>query len=203
MKHIAVAGNIGAGKTTLATRLAQHYGWQASFESVDDNPYLADFYGDMNRWSFNLQIYFLSTRFNQLLDIAKNDIPTILDRTIYEDATIFARNLHDSGLMTDRDYKNYVEVFWLMTKFVPAPDVLLYLKADVPGLKARIKQRGRDYEKNIPDEYLQKLNTYYDDWIGQYSFGHVITIDISQTDLIESADDWAELLSRIDALKSA
>ncbi len=203
MKHIAVAGNIGAGKTTLATRLAEHYGWQASFESVDDNPYLADFYSDMNRWSFNLQIYFLSTRFNQLLDIAKNDVPTILDRTIYEDATIFARNLHDSGLMTDRDYKNYVEVFWLMTKFVPAPDLLIYLKADLPGLRARIRQRGREYEQNIPEEYLGKLNTYYDDWMQSYNFGKVITVDISQTDLIENHDDWQSLLHQIDAMKMA
>lgn len=203
MKHIAVAGNIGAGKTTLATRLAEHYGWQASFESVDDNPYLADFYGDMNRWSFNLQIYFLSTRFNQLLDIAKNDVPTILDRTIYEDATIFARNLHDSGLMTDRDYKNYVEVFWLMTKFVPAPDILIYLKADLPGLKARIRQRGREYEQNIPEEYLAKLNTYYDDWMQSYNFGAVLTVDISQTDLIESKEDWHSLIQQIDALRAA
>ncbi len=203
MIHIAAAGNIGAGKTTLATRLAEHYGWQASFESVDDNPYLADFYSDMNRWSFNLQIYFLSTRFNQLLDIAKNDVPTILDRTIYEDATIFARNLHDSGLMTDRDYKNYVEVFWLMTKFVPASDLLIYLKADLPGLRARIRQRGREYEQNIPEEYLGKLNTYYDDWMQSYNFGKVITVDISQTDLIENHDDWQSLLHQIDAMKMA
>jgi deoxyadenosine/deoxycytidine kinase len=199
MLHIAVAGNIGAGKTTLAARLAKHYAWEACFESVDDNPYLKDFYMDMPRWSFHLQIYFLNSRFKQVLRVKKNPMPTIQDRTIYEDAYVFAHNLRESNLMSERDFENYQDVFKAMIQFIEPPDLLIYLRADLPKLKNQIQQRGRSFEQNIPDEYLLNLNKHYENWVQNHYEGKILIVDINEKDLLNQPNEWQNLLAKIDS----
>lgn len=198
-KHIAVAGNIGAGKTTLTTMLAKHYKWTPHFEDVDHNPYLVDFYEDMHRWSFNLQVYFLNNRLNQLLDIRSGKSTVIQDRTIYEDAYIFAPNLYEMGLMTKRDFENYASFFNTLRKMVNPPDLLIYLKASIPKLVDQIQKRGRDYEENIRLDYLKRLNSFYDKWINQYNDGPLLVIDIDNTNFADNEEDFAEVVRRIDA----
>lgn len=198
-KHIAVAGNIGAGKTTLTTMLAKHYKWTPHFEDVDHNPYLVDFYEDMHRWSFNLQVYFLNNRLNQLLDIRNGKSTVIQDRTIYEDAYIFAPNLYEMGLMTKRDFENYASFFNTLRKMVSPPDLLIYLKANIPKLVDQIQKRGRDYEENIRLDYLKRLNSFYEKWISQYNDGPLLVIDIDNTNFADNEEDFAEVVRRIDA----
>jgi len=198
MQHIAVAGNIGAGKTTLATKLAKHYGWEVSFESVDDNPYLSDFYEDMPRWAFHLQMYFLNHRFNQALQVKHNQKASIQDRSIYEDAHIFAKNLHQSGLMSERDYQSYIGIFNSMLRFVSPPDLLIYMRADLDKLKKQIKMRGRGFENAIPDEYLLNLNEHYEEWISSYQAGNLIILETGNKDFLNNAEDWQELLTQIE-----
>lgn len=197
-RHIAICGNIGSGKTTLTEKLARHYGWQALFESVEDNPYLRDFYEDMTRWAFHVQIYFLNTRFRQVNNIRDSERTTIQDRTIYEDAYIFAANLHSSGHMSDRDYGSYLDIFNAMIRFVQPPDLLIYLKADIPKLVDQIEKRGRDYEYAIRIDYLMKLNQHYENWIAQYDLGKVLIIDVNHLDFVERTEDFAYIVNRID-----
>lgn len=202
--HIAVTGNIGAGKTTLAQLLAQHYDWDVLYEAVEDNPYLADFYGDMERWAFNLQIYFLNSRFEQvkyihdtLKDGANRSI--IQDRTIYEDAYIFARNLRESGTMSERDYLNYRRLFDSMLSLVHPPDLMIYLKADLPRLTAQIRKRGRSYEQSISETYLANLNRLYDEFVAQYTVGKLLVIDVNELDYASQPDDLRTVIRQIDA----
>jgi deoxyadenosine/deoxycytidine kinase len=197
--HIAIAGNIGSGKTTLTTLLAKHYNWQAHFEDADDNPYLNDFYEDMQRWSFNLQIYFLNSRFNQVLEIRKSGKNVVQDRTIYEDAYIFAPNLHSMGLMTTRDFENYFSLFNLMDSFVQPPDLLIYLRASVPTLVNQIQKRGRDYENSIRLDYLKRLNERYEAWISTYSHGKLLIIEVDNLNFAESNEDLGVIVNKIDA----
>jgi len=197
--HIAVAGNIGAGKTTLTKLLAKHYGWTPNFEDVDYNPYLNDFYEDMQRWSFNLQIYFLNSRFNQILEIRKSDKTIIQDRTIYEDAYIFAPNLHSMGLMASRDFDNYFSLFKLMTSVVQAPDLLIYLRASVPTLVRQIQQRGRKYESSIRIDYLTRLNERYEAWASEYDSGKLLIIDVDNIDFANRPEDLSTVIDKIDA----
>ena len=197
--HIAVAGNIGAGKTTLTKLLAKHYGWTPNFEDVDYNPYLNDFYEDMQRWSFNLQIYFLNSRFNQILEIRKSDKTIIQDRTIYEDAYIFAPNLHSMGLMSSRDFDNYFSLFKLMTSVVQAPDLLIYLRASVPTLVRQIQQRGRKYESSIRIDYLTRLNERYEAWASEYDSGKLLRIDVDNIDFANRPEDLSTVIDKIDA----
>ena len=197
--HIAVAGNIGSGKTTLTKLLAKHYGWETHFEDVEQNPYLNDFYDDMQRWSFNLQIYYLNSRFNQIQDIQKSNNAVIQDRTIYEDAFIFAPNLHSMGLMTTRDFENYFSLFNLMDSFVSAPDLLIYLRASVPTLVNQIQQRGRDYEESIRLDYLKRLNERYEAWITTYDKGKLLIIDVDNVDFVNNPEDLGMIINRIDA----
>ncbi len=196
--HIAVSGNIGSGKTTLTEKLAHHYNWTPQYESVDKNPYLKDFYEDMKRWAFHLQVYFLNSRFNQIKEIRKSDKTVIQDRTIYEDAYIFAANLYDSGMISERDYQNYLNLFHSMINFVEPPDVLIYLKADVPKLVAQIQKRGRDYENLIRLDYLQNLNTYYTNWIEGYDLGKLLIIDVNELDFVQHIDHFSYIVERID-----
>lgn len=198
LRHIAISGNIGAGKTALTEKLARHYGWTPLFESVDKNPYLRDFYYDMSRWAFHLQIYFLNTRFQQAYAIGKNDRPTVQDRTIYEDAAIFAANLHAGGHLSDRDFETYTGIHNSMVGLVPPPDLLIYLKADIPKLVANIQKRGRDFENAMSLEYLKNLNRHYEQWIGSYDMGKVLTIDVNNLDFIERVEDFALVVSKID-----
>lgn len=197
--HIAVTGNIGAGKTTLTTMLAKHYGWEAQFEDVDHNPYLEDFYKDMSKWSFALQIYFLGSRFRQVKEIRESGKNVIQDRTIYEDAYIFAENLYEMELMTLRDFNNYMSMFRLMTSFVNAPDLLIYLKSDVPNLVQKIYRRGREYETSISIEYLAKLNKKYEKWISGYQEGKLLIIEVDDLDFVERPEDFGLILDQIDA----
>jgi deoxyadenosine/deoxycytidine kinase len=197
--HIAIAGNIGSGKTTLTTLLSKHYGWQAHFEDADENPYLNDFYEDMQRWSFNLQIYFLNSRFAQMLDIRKSGRNVVQDRTIYEDAHIFAPNLHTMGLMTTRDFDNYFALYRLMEELVQAPDLVIYLRASVPTLVSQIQKRGRDYESSIRIDYLRNLNERYEAWISQYDLGKYIVIDVDENKFSENPEHLGEIINRIDA----
>ncbi|MFN6086545.1 MAG: deoxynucleoside kinase [Fluviicola sp.] len=197
--HIAVAGNIGAGKTTLTKLLAKHYGWDTHFEDVDHNPYLNDFYEDMQRWSFNLQVYYLNSRFNQIQEIQKSNKHVIQDRTIYEDAFIFAPNLHSMGLMTTRDFENYFSLFNLMDSFVSAPDLLIYLRASVPTLVNQIQLRGRDYEESIRLEYLKRLNERYEAWISTYDSGKLLIIDVDNNRFPDSQEDLGKIIHMIDA----
>ena len=197
--HIAVAGNIGAGKTTLTKLLAKHYGWTPNFEDVDYNPYLNDFYEDMQRWSFNLQIYFLNSRFNQILEIRKSDKTIIQDRTISEDAYIFAPNLHSMGLMSSRDFDNYFSLFQLMTSVVQAPDLLVYLRASVPTLVRQIQQRGRKYESSIRIDYLTRLNERYEAWASEYDSGKLLIIDVDNIDFANRPEDLSTVIDKIDA----
>lgn len=199
-KHIAVAGNIGAGKTTLTEMLSKHYRWIPQFEDVDHNPYLYDFYEDMPRWSFNLQIYFLNGRLNQLLDIQNGTETIIQDRTIYEDAQIFAPNLHDMGLMNKRDFDNYYGLFKTVQSMVQPPDLLIYLKASVPTLVDQIQKRGREYEENIRLDYLKKLNELYNRWIESYQQGPVLVINVDKNRFPDKDEDLGEIIGKIDAL---
>ncbi len=197
--HVAIAGNIGAGKTTLTKLLAKHYNWEPHFEDVVDNPYLDDFYTQMERWSFNLQIYFLNSRFRQVLQIRESGKKIIQDRTIYEDAHIFAPNLHAMGLMTNRDYENYQSLFELMQKLVDAPDLLIYLRADISTLVAQIHKRGRDYENSISIDYLSRLNERYEAWISKYDQGKLLIIDVDNLDFVDNPEDLGSVINKIDA----
>lgn len=198
-KHIAIAGNIGAGKTTLTQMLSKHYKWIPQFEDVDTNPYLMDFYEDMPRWSFNLQIYFLNSRLNQLLDIQNGTETIIQDRTIYEDANIFAPNLHDMGLMSKRDFDNYYMFFQTLKTMVQPPDLVIYIKASVPTLVGQIQKRGREYEENIRLDYLKKLNELYNKWIDNYKEGKLLIIDGDKNKFAERDEDFGEIVNKIDA----
>ena len=197
--HIAVTGNIGAGKTTLTTMLAKHYGWNAQFEDVDHNPYLDDFYQDMSKWSFALQMYFLGSRFRQVKEIRESGKNIIQHRTIYEDAHIFAENLNEMNLLSDRDYSNYTSLFNLMKSFVSAPDLLIYLKADISTLTKQIAKRGREYEAGISIDYLMRLNKKYEAWINSYKEGKLLIIDVNDLDFVEREEDFGYILERIDA----
>ena len=197
-KHVAVAGNIGAGKTTLTELLSKHYKWIPQFEDVDHNPYLMDFYEDMPRWSFNLQIYFLNTRLNHLLEIQRGTETVIQDRTIYEDAHIFAPNLHEMGLMSKRDFDNYYYFFQTLKSMVQPPDLLIYLKASVPALVGQIQKRGREYEENIRLDYLKKLNEYYNKWIEGYKEGPLLIIDCDKNKFAENEENFGDIISKID-----
>ncbi len=197
--HIAIAGNIGSGKTTLTRMLVDHYGWTPKFESVDYNPYLSDFYSDMERWSFNIQIYFLNKRFLDVVEIRKSDQVIVQDRSIYEDACIFAPNLHDMGLMSSRDFDNYQSLFSLMVSLVQAPDLLIYLRSSIPNLVANIQKRGREYESSIRLDYLKGLNERYDKWIDHYSDGKLLIIDVDNLRFQENPDDFAKVCDLIEA----
>lgn len=196
--HVAVSGNIGSGKTTLTEKLAKHYGWSAEFEAVDDNPYLPDFYEDMKRWSFHLQVYFLNSRFNQIKKIQESTISTVQDRTIYEDAYIFAANLYKSKLLSERDYSNYKNLFDSMIAHVKAPDLLIYLKADIPKLVGQIEKRGRSYETAMRIDYLKNLNSHYEEWIAGYKEGKLLIVDVNNLDFVESASDFSFIVEKID-----
>ncbi len=197
--HIAVAGNIGAGKTTLAELLAKHYGWIPNYESVDENPYLNDFYNDMQRWSFNLQVYFLNSRFQQILNIKKSEKTIIQDRTIYEDAEIFAPNLHSMGLMSSRDFNNYKVLFDLMVSLVQPPDLLIYLRASVSTLVDQIQSRGREYENSIRLDYLKELNNRYESWTKNYTMGKLLIINVDDLDFTTRPEDLSYIIDKIDA----
>ena len=197
--HVAIAGNIGAGKTTLTKLLAKHYNWEPEFEDVLDNPYLEDFYNKMARWSFNLQIYFLNSRFRQVLDIRKHGKDVIQDRTIYEDAYIFAPNLHAMGLMTNRDFENYKSLFELMESVTKAPDLLIYLRSSIPNLVGQIHKRGRDYENTNLIDYLSRLNERYEAWIHDYDKGNLLVIDVDDIDFVNSPEDLGGIINKIDA----
>ena len=195
---ISIAGKIGSGKTTLTKMLAARYGWTPKFESVDFNPYLSDFYEDMSRWSFNVQIYFLNKRFKDVVDISKTDEVIIQDRTIYEDARIFAPNLHDMGLMSSRDFETYSDLFDLMMSLVKMPDLLIYLKSSIPNLVSQIQKRGREYEKTIRIDYLTGLNERYDKWIDSYK-GHLLVIDADKYKFGNKEEDFEAVTSMIDS----
>lgn len=197
--HIAVAGNIGSGKTTLTNLLSRHFGWTPHYEEVDDNPYLDDFYEDMQRWSFNLQMYFLNTRFDHILDIKKSDKTTIQDRTIYEDAYIFAPNLHSMGLMSTRDFENYFTLFNLISSLVEPPDLVIYLRASVPTLVRQIEKRGRKYEDNIRLDYLRKLNERYDKWIEAYNLGKAMIVDVNSLNFQDNSEDLSIIIDKVNA----
>lgn len=197
--HIATAGNIGSGKTTLTGLLAKHYNWQPHFEDVDDNPYLHDFYDDMQRWSFNLQVYFLSNRFKQIVNIRQSGQTVIQDRTIYEDARIFAPNLHAMGLMPTRDYETYESMFGLISSLIQPPDLIIYLRASVPTLVNQIQKRGRKYENAIRLDYLRRLNERYEAWISSYNLGKVLIVDVDSTNFSENPEDLRNVINKIDA----
>lgn len=197
--HIAIAGNIGAGKTTLTKLLAKHFKWTPQYEDVVDNPYLDDFYNEMERWSFNLQVYFLNSRFRQLLEIRKSKKSIIQDRTIYEDAFIFAPNLHAMGLLTNRDFNNYKSLFDLMESVVDAPDLLIYLRSSIPNLVSQIHKRGREYENSISIEYLSRLNERYEAWIHDYKKGKLLIIDVDKINFVDNPEDLGSIINRIDA----
>jgi deoxyadenosine/deoxycytidine kinase len=197
--HIAVAGNIGAGKTTLTTLLSKHYGWIPNYETVDDNPYLNDFYNDMLRWSFNLQVFFLNSRFKQVVDIQKSEKTVIQDRTIYEDAEIFAPNLHDMNLMSTRDFNNYRDLFNLMVGLIQPPDLLVYLRASVPTLVNQIQKRGREYEESIRLDYLKMLNERYELWISNYTESKLLIVNVDNLDFHNNVEDLSKIIDDIDA----
>lgn len=197
--HVAIAGNIGAGKTTLTQFLAKHYKWEPEYEDVLENPYLEDFYNEMARWSFNLQIYFLNSRFRQILDIRESGKDVVQDRTIYEDAYIFAPNLHAMGLMSNRDYNNYRSLFDLMESVTKAPDLLIYLRSTVPNLVYQIQKRGRDYENSISIDYLSRLNERYEAWIHDYKKGKLLIVDVDNMDFVSNPEDLGSIINKIDA----
>ena len=197
--HVAIAGNIGAGKTTLTRLLAKHYKWEPHYESVEENPYLDDFYSEMERWSFNLQVYFLNSRFRQILEIRQTGKNLIQDRTIYEDAHIFAPNLHAMGLMTNRDFSNYSSLFELMERLVSPPDLLIYLRASIPTLVGQIHKRGRDYENSISIDYLSRLNERYEAWVSKYQKGNLLIINVDDIDFVDKQEDLGTVIDRIDA----
>jgi deoxyadenosine/deoxycytidine kinase len=198
-KHIAIAGNIGSGKTTLAGMLAKHYKWEPHFEDIEHNPYLVDFYEDMPRWAFNLQIYFLNTRIKNLIDIRSGTDTVIQDRTIYEDAYVFAPNLFDMGLMTKRDFENYTSFFQNLKALIKPPDLLIYLRASVPALVDQIQKRGREYEENIRLDYLKRLNGLYNKWIDKYTDGPLLIIDVDNCNFADKEEDLADVVRKIDA----
>jgi len=197
--HIAVAGNIGAGKTTLSGLLAKHYKWTPHYEGVDENPYLDDFYNDMQRWSFNLQVYFLNSRFKQIIDIQKSKKTVIQDRTIYEDAEIFAPSLHSMGLMSTRDFKNYKTLFDIMVSLIKPLDLLIYLRAEVPTLVKQIQKRGREYENSIRLDYLKQLNDRYENWIKGYKMGKSLIINVDNLDFTSNPENLSFVIDKIDA----
>lgn len=197
--HVAIAGNIGSGKTTLTRLLSKHYKWKAHYEDVEDNPYLDDFYNSMERWSFNLQIYFLNSRFRQILDIRESGKKVIQDRTIYEDAYIFAPNLHAMGLMTNRDYENYRSLFDLMESVTEGPDLLIYLRSSIPNLVNQIHKRGRDYENSISIDYLSRLNERYEAWVHEYDKGNMLIVDVDNLNFVDNPEDLGSVINKIDA----
>jgi len=196
--HIAVAGNIGSGKTTLTKLLSKHYGWEAHYENVADNPYISDFYKDMKHWSFHMQVFYLNQRFKQLLEFRKRNIPVIQDRTIYEDAYIFSSNLHEMGLMSERDFQCYRELFDTFSQLVDKPDLLIYLKASIPALVDQIQKRGRVYEESLRLDYLKKLNARYDEWIESYE-GKLLIINIDDLNFADSKEDLGEVINKIES----
>jgi deoxyadenosine/deoxycytidine kinase len=196
--HIAISGNIGSGKTTLASKLAGHYGWEVALEPVDENPYLSDFYKNMPLWAFHLQIYFLHSRFNQVKRIQESEISTIQDRTIYEDAHIFAANLFESNLISARDYENYLGLYRSMERYIVPPDLLIYLKADIPKLVDQIEKRGRNYEKNIQKAYLKNLNNHYQKWVASYNHGKLLIVDVNDKNFLNNPEDFSEIVEKID-----
>ena len=197
--HIAIAGNIGSGKTTLTRLLTKHFNWEPHYEDVDTNPYLNSFYEDMQRWSFNLQIYFLNSRFRQIISIRESGKTVVQDRTIYEDAYIFAPNLHYMNLMTTRDFENYISLFELMSSFIQPPDLLVYLRASVPTLVNQIQKRGRDYEEAIRLDYLKRLNERYESWITNYTLGKVLIFNVDDIDIEEKPEDLAMIIEKVNA----
>jgi deoxyadenosine/deoxycytidine kinase len=198
--HIAVAGNIGSGKTTLTSLLAKHYKWDPHYEDVDDNPYLNDFYQDMQRWSFNLQIYFLNSRFNQIIDIQKSGRDVIQDRTIYEDAYIFAPNLHSMGLMSTRDFENYFTLFNLISSLIDSPNLIIYLRASIPTLVNQIQNRGRKYESSIRLDYLKRLNERYEAWVESYKLGRMLIVDADNYNFPDNPEDLSVVIDKINAV---
>jgi len=196
--HIAISGNIGSGKTTLASKLATHYGWQIEFESVEESPYLSDFYGDMPKWAFHLQVYFLHSRFNQVKRIQASPNSTIQDRTIYEDSHIFAANLYESKLINKRDYENYKMLYHSMIDYINPPELLIFLKADIPKLVDQIEKRGREYERSIQIAYLKNLNDLYEDWISGYRLGKLLVIDVNNMDFVHNPEDFSTIVGKID-----
>jgi len=199
IKHVAIAGNIGAGKTTLAEMLGKHFKWEVQYEDVENNPYLFDFYQDMPRWSFNLQVYFLNSRFQQILKIQQGSKTVIQDRTIFEYAKIFAPNLHAMGLMSSRDFDNYTNLFHSISSMLAPPDLLIYLKATIPTLVSQIQKRGRDYEDNLRLDYLRRLNDFYEEWIGNYKEGNLLVIDVDKNKFAENAEDLGEVINKVSA----
>ena len=197
IKHIAIAGNIGAGKTTLSEKLSHHFGWDVHYESANDNPYLSDFYEDMQRWSFNLQVFFLNNRYQQVLKILSGDRTVVQDRTIYEDAYIFAPNLHDMGLMSTRDFQNYFELFKTMSSQIQPPDLLIYLRASIPTLVEHIQERGRDYEGNMSLDYLKRLNERYENWISSYKEGNLLIINADEVDFMRNPEDLGDIVNQV------
>ena len=198
-KHIAIAGNIGAGKSTLTKLLASHFGWEAQYEDVENNPYLMDFYEDMPRWSFPLQVFFLNSRFNQLIDIQRGEKVVVQDRTIYEDAQIFAPNLHSMSLMTKRDFDNYTNLFKTINKLINPPDLLIYLRGSISTLVGQIQKRGREYEENLRMDYLRRLNEYYEAWITNYKEGKLLIIDVDKLNFADKKDHLAQVIQKVAA----
>ena len=197
VKHIVIAGNIGAGKTTLTNALSKHFGWEPQYEDVENNPYLNDFYEDMPRWSFNLQVFFLNSRFKQILEIQRGTKVIIQDRSIYEDAQIFAPNLHAMGLMSTRDFENYLSLFETISSSIKAPDLVIYLKASIPTLVNQIQKRGREYEENLRLDYLKKLNEYYDSWASRYDEGKMLVIDVDNCNFVDDKDQMETVVNRV------
>lgn len=196
--HIAVAGNIGAGKTTLAEKLGKHYNWKVQLESVEENPYLEDFYSDMKRWAFHVQIHFLNSRFKQVNELRDSRVSIVQDRTIYEDAYIFAKSLYSSGHFSERDYESYLKLFELMITYVQPPDLLIYLKSDIGKLVSQIEKRGRSFENAIRIDYLKTLNQHYEDWIGSYKLGKLLVIDVNNLDFVSKVEDFSYVVNQID-----
>ncbi|WP_215226740.1 deoxynucleoside kinase [Echinicola shivajiensis] len=196
--HIAISGNIGSGKSSLAEMLGKHFNWKVNQEDVEDNPYLLDFYEDMHKWAFHLQVYFLNSRFKQIKEILSHKETTIQDRTIYEDAYIFAANLNHSGYMNNRDHQNYLQLFHSMMDYIQAPDLLIYLKTDIPKLVSQIQKRGRSYEDNMSIKYLKNLNTHYENWITGYNKGKLLVIDVNNLDFVSRKEDFSFIVNLVD-----